>query len=487
MNPTMGNSNGQNGMNRNRWGWGPGSPGATNNPSGAGRFSGGNFGLNRQIQGGGPMLQQSNQGGLGGMTGALINRFRQRQMAGNMNRSAGDALMRSPGGPGGITDSTPAATMPPPPPVGQPGQPSQPPIASVGSAGNRPTPPGGGAPPSAGLPPGGPPPPGSNVVAHHEALPDGGAPPISNPTPGAPAPTGNMSGIIQNHGAPAAPSPTAGGNPMPAGFNSASQPIFNLPRVPGGPGGAASPINSMRPGAIAPSGSEDPGQPQPSMLGPYADTPSPGGGPSGPSGGDQSLAPSPAPDGLIPSRDPYANSGGPGGPSGGAITPGQDQRIDQMQPQMFARGGFTKIAKMHPMHSRPMRMHPSQIPMRPPAMGGTPPMGPPAGMPPPPPGMVNPSGPPNLPGAQSPQYASGGIVPSISRMNPMSSSSSQILANPVPMARQMMRYRTQGGPMARLQTPTQSTKYSVDSGKFGSKKFPMPKNEMRSMTSPAYQ
>ncbi len=469
MNPTMGNSNGQNG-NSPRWGMNPG-----------GRFSGGNFGLNRQIQGGGPMLQQSRQGGLAGMGGALINRFRQQRQNRLNNQSAGDALMNSPGGPsgpGGPPPPTPPAVGPSP--MGPSNLQSQPPSASPISSM---------APPMDN---------GSNVVAHHESIPDNGGP--ATPAPASPSPTGNLNGVIQNHGAPTqAPSPTPAppaGNPMPAGFNPASQPIFNIPGVPGGPGsppplasdvdpltgqprsampigggGMPSapppsmrpPINSMRPGGAAMAPGVD--QAPPSLLGPYG----PGGGESGQPSSDTS--------------NPYNDSGGPGGPGGGAIAPGQDERRDN-QMSAFAHGGFAHIAKMHPMHMRAGRMSPPmRSAMAPPAVPPMASMGapPPAGLPP------GPSGPPPVPGAQIPQYAGGGIVPSIAQARPLPSSNSQVLANPVPMARQMMRYRTQGGPMSKLEAPTTTPKYSVDSGKFGSKRFPMPRSEMRSMTSPAFQ
>lgn len=83
-------------------------------------------------------------------------------------------------------------------------------------------------------------------------------------------------------------------------------------------------------------------------------------------------------------------------------------------------------------------------------------------------------------------YAAGGILRAPVASANSIPRSSPVLANPVPMARQMMRYRTQGGPMARLQSPTQSPKFNVDMGKFGSKKFPMPKSEMGPITNPAY-
>ena len=63
--------------------------------------------------------------------------------------------------------------------------------------------------------------------------------------------------------------------------------------------------------------------------------------------------------------------------------------------------------------------------------------------------------------------------------------SSQPLANPVPMARQMMRYRSSGGPMSKVENPM--TAGSFPSGiQKGGKKFPMPKSESGSMESTAY-
>ena len=61
----------------------------------------------------------------------------------------------------------------------------------------------------------------------------------------------------------------------------------------------------------------------------------------------------------------------------------------------------------------------------------------------------------------------------------------QPLQNPVPMARQMMRYRSSGGPMSKVENPM--TAGSFPSGiQKGGKKFPMPKSESGSMESTAY-
>lgn len=86
-------------------------------------------------------------------------------------------------------------------------------------------------------------------------------------------------------------------------------------------------------------------------------------------------------------------------------------------------------------------------------------------------------------------YARGGIprAPIISMRSPrMPSPNANVLANPVPMARQMMRYRSQGGPMSRIEKPITGPKFAVNIGKNNMRPFPMPKTESGSMTSPAY-
>lgn len=94
-------------------------------------------------------------------------------------------------------------------------------------------------------------------------------------------------------------------------------------------------------------------------------------------------------------------------------------------------------------------------------------MAPPQAMPP-----QQPMGPDD----QTPMYAQGGML-----------KSQPILANPVPMARQMARYRSQGGPMSKIENPMTAASFPSGMAKASGKKFPMPKSEHGSMTGTAFK
>lgn len=212
-----------------------------------------------------------------------------------------------------------------------------------------------------------------------------------------------------------------------------------------------------------------------------------------------------APPAASPTPPALPRNAPPGGLAGGVQRiPGQQPAPGQppappapapaASPGASAAGGFGGAAPARPMFNRgPVAMKRGGIiprihSMRPMRGGGRSPIAPrglplsappPASipmssaMPPSPTGLPMPQGPP---GAQIPQYARGGFP-----------SSSPILANPVPMARQIARYRSQGGPMSRIEKPMTGGKFAVNMGKMNMRPFPMPRSESGSMTNPAYQ